>query len=517
MSIGGYGSTGYGHLNHVTIRYAEWNTLANHLTDEPFILENSSIQNTMSALVVLASSLHKLQMSNVSFINNDSNRVRISADWPDIDATITDNVTLTAQPGLEGYETGYGQNFVVPEGITLTLEPGTSLMMIDGEDGGYLVIEGHLQAIGLPDNPITFTGSITNTGWPPQWEGMFSIGSSHLEWVTFQYAWTAMTVFDGINSDSSAQIIIRNSTFHDNLRGISLHDDNLPRQILLENLVFHHNGFPSGISAMRVEVSVLPYLQMANMQFQDNFFDGIDIHPKSYGESRPLTGTIHLSPQSGVEAYRINDNEPYSDDPAALTIPPNVTFTVDAGVTLLMEDFVDVRVEGKFQTIGTLTQPVIITSSLYSPHYWDGFVVGGGEAHLSHTIIHSAGIGVLTLFPTSTLFLTNTQLIEGLNGLIVQDGTITANCSTFAGNDADGITVLSGGNPNVVIHNSNILANSGKGLNNDSGIQVNALNNWWGAGNGPSGLGSGSGDEVSGNTLYDPLADNPHLFACVQG
>ena len=164
LSIGGSGATGNGHLKHVTIRYAEGNGLDNHLADGPFILENSSIQDTMSALGVSAASLHKLQMSNVSFINNDSNRVRISADWPADDVILTDNVTLTVQPGLEGYEVsfsglGFDENFIVPAGITLTLKPGVTFMM---SHNGRLLVDGYLEALGTAVEPITLTSALNS-------------------------------------------------------------------------------------------------------------------------------------------------------------------------------------------------------------------------------------------------------------------------------------------------------------------------------------------------------------------
>ncbi|MDI6856485.1 MAG: hypothetical protein QMD21_06890, partial [Candidatus Thermoplasmatota archaeon] len=40
--------------------------------------------------------------------------------------------------------------------------------------------------------------------------------------------------------------------------------------------------------------------------------------------------------------------------------------------------------------------------------------------------------------------------------------------------------------------------------------EVNATYNWWGSADGPSGVGSGSGDKVSGNVLYDPWLIKPY-------
>ncbi|MFA4873372.1 MAG: SdrD B-like domain-containing protein [Patescibacteria group bacterium] len=54
------------------------------------------------------------------------------------------------------------------------------------------------------------------------------------------------------------------------------------------------------------------------------------------------------------------------------------------------------------------------------------------------------------------------------------------------------------------IHNNDIVGNANYGVRNtDSGI-ADAENNWWGACDGPSGAGLGSGDAVSANVDYDP-------------
>ena len=36
-----------------------------------------------------------------------------------------------------------------------------------------------------------------------------------------------------------------------------------------------------------------------------------------------------------------------------------------------------------------------------------------------------------------------------------------------------------------------------------------ALNNWWGASNGPGGEGTGDGDSIKGNIEYNPWLSNP--------
>lgn len=58
-------------------------------------------------------------------------------------------------------------------------------------------------------------------------------------------------------------------------------------------------------------------------------------------------------------------------------------------------------------------------------------------------------------------------------------------------------------NANIIACNQ-IYGNTAYGLYNSTGVDANAVGNWWGAGNGPSGNGPGSGDAVSDNVTFAP-------------
>jgi uncharacterized repeat protein (TIGR01451 family) len=103
-------------------------------------------------------------------------------------------------------------------------------------------------------------------------------------------------------------------------------------------------------------------------------------------------------------------------------------------------------------------------------------------------------------------------VLSGLTGLTVEDGSVTADCSTFANHQADGITIASGGSPNVTVFSSNLFNNGGAGVNNSSGALVEARNNWWGDASGPGGSGPGSGDEISGTIAFDPWLTEPECL-----
>ena len=70
-----------------------------------------------------------------------------------------------------------------------------------------------------------------------------------------------------------------------------------------------------------------------------------------------------------------------------------------------------------------------------------------------------------------------------------------------------GIYCIKNSQPEV--HYNNIFDNN-IGLNYPGGAIIDAMNNWWGASNGPSGAGSGSGDPVSNDVIFSPWLTSPN-------
>ncbi|GAB4531875.1 MAG: hypothetical protein Kow0063_11710 [Anaerolineae bacterium] len=64
----------------------------------------------------------------------------------------------------------------------------------------------------------------------------------------------------------------------------------------------------------------------------------------------------------------------------------------------------------------------------------------------------------------------------------------------------------------VTVNYNNITNNSVNGVTNKAAALLNAENNWWGAADGPSGAGSGSGDSVSTNVDFDPWLTEPQVL-----
>jgi hypothetical protein len=91
--------------------------------------------------------------------------------YPDDGYELTDSSELSGQPGLDGYEVNLA-NFVVPEGITLTLRTGAAVMM----RGGVMPVAGNLVVEGTAVAPVTFTSAVDSG--PGEWAGIVLEGGT---------------------------------------------------------------------------------------------------------------------------------------------------------------------------------------------------------------------------------------------------------------------------------------------------------------------------------------------------
>src|SRR5262249_48971180 len=101
----------------------------------------------------------------------------------------------------------------------------------------------------------------------------------------------------------------------------------------------------------------------------------------------------------------------------------------------------------------------------------------------------------------------------GSAGVVIDSNIVrdTVNAGSILG---VGISIFSSAGAEA--HNNNIEGNASFGMQVDgaSGV-VNATDNWWGAGDGPSGVGPGSGDAVTTNVNFSPSLTAPNPSAGV--
>ncbi|MCP4684164.1 MAG: hypothetical protein GY867_01850, partial [bacterium] len=173
-------------------------------------LQNSTIANSGNyGLLVRADDLHQLSMSNVTFTDNYTNRIAIRTQddfgSPPSHYDITDTVTLTPQPGLDGYEIK-GEYLTIGSPLALTMAAGSKLMF---PTAGSLDVQGHLETQGTATQPVTLT-SITDSG-PGEWGGIYfggsGSGSGNLNYALIRNAgaYNAALAIEGLSAGKSVQ------------------------------------------------------------------------------------------------------------------------------------------------------------------------------------------------------------------------------------------------------------------------------------------------------------------------
>ncbi len=461
---------GNGRLEQVTISNAvDGIIIFSTEPTEQIELINSTIQNSSNhPIAIILDALPQLTMSNLSFENNVSNHVWIHP-WS---GRLTDDVILTAQSGLENYQfadcSAPPCSIVVPTTRTLTVEPGVALLV---EPSFGLAVEGRLEAIGLPINPITITGRIYFGNTDNDWHGA---GNGSLEYVTLDYADAGFGIIHGSFSDT-VPLEIYNST----IRG---------------------NGYPIASIA-----GSLHNLNLHNV----NMVENDDKYIYAFLLPTPeFAGNITLSPQPGLLGYEFDASGAYD-----LVIPSGFTMTVEAGTNLIFREGMGLATEGYLDVQGTSSAPVTFTKA--GENEWGGLLFRGGDVdelngRLQHAIIQNATSGIRVNVGDNLVqgSVTLEQVIIDANevGIEVNGGVVTATCTAVTANER-AVLINNNGAPAVSIHQSNISGNSAAGFENNHSSQIDARSNWWGDVSGPSGIGSGSGDAVLGNVLYDPWLD----------
>ncbi|MFN2285817.1 MAG: hypothetical protein ACK2UQ_15470, partial [Anaerolineae bacterium] len=329
----------------------------------------------------------------------------------------------------------------VPAGMTLTVESGVVVM---GAGNAELQVEGHLEALGTPTEPITFT-STTDTGGG-QWQGiLFDGGTGHLRNTVVRYG-------GGSNSVG----IIGNITVLDTLAGEVLLESTQVLTCL--NAVSTEYGFYINNGRTTISDTLFSgngnggaaaplYIAGADsvVTLTDNSFTGNSRNRIVLAPGAMMGHDTTLTPQTVLQGYEMA---------ADFTVPPTITLTLEPGVKLMGANDVELKVQGHLEALGTPVQPITLTSVTDSGGgQWQGVLFDGGSGNLRHTTVrygggsNSAGmIGNITVLDTlaGEVLLESTQVLTCLNaysteyGLYINNGRTTISDTLFSGNGNGG-------------------------------------------------------------------------------
>jgi len=378
-----------------------------------------------------------VSLTGLRLENNQYNRVLL-----DLGALTGHDFTLVAQPVMEAYEMYRGPDggdFVVPVGITMTVEPGVTVLN-NWDINRTLVVRGHLEAAGTETQPILFSSHDDSA--PYQWQGLaFDGGTGNLRHAIVRYAGRGCygcSAYDGagilargvltgeVRIEASQVMGITGSTSMTN-QGLRVEDS----RVVVSDTIF------SGIGDNAAQLDYPIYVSGPT---SDVSFSGLRLEGNQYNrvmlDLGALTGhDFTLTAQPALEGYEFYNGTAGTD----FIVPPGVTMTVEPGVKV-MNNF-DINqtlvIQGHLEAVGTEAQPIIFTSHADSaPYQWQGLAFDGGTGNLRYAIVRYAGRGSVGISGGAGIAATGVQTgtvrIENSQIRDISGGSTTANYGIFA-------------------------------------------------------------------------------------
>ncbi|MGD9975560.1 MAG: right-handed parallel beta-helix repeat-containing protein, partial [Desulfatirhabdiaceae bacterium] len=423
---------------------------------------------------------------------------------------VSGSINLNTSWNLAGSPYIVTGTITVAEGKTLTIEPGTEVQF-NQYTGMY--VDGNLQAVGVPEKPIIFTGSSESNGW---WTAIYirGAGSANIQYCDIAYGGNnSYGGWDGNHSvlkTGSGALTLKNTTIRNSSHeGLGLYAGS--SSVTMSDNTFKDNdryGVKLGINA----------------SFDDNTsnFSGnasVDV----FVDGGMITGPVIWSLKSAYSLYVSN-----IITIANSTVEPvtNGSLAVRPGTVVKFGQYIGLYIDGELTAKGTATAPIYFTDyrddtvggdankneNADGPgnNWWTAiFIRNAGTATLENCHlryggnnsyggwggnngIYKTGTGDLTMIGctvsdmyghglvvagstgnvvlTQSIFTNNT-----MSGLVMNDGPVTATGCTFSNNGHYGISQEIN---DSLIYTGNTFAGNGLGGVGVSGGNINKNINW---------------------------------------
>jgi hypothetical protein len=459
------------------------------------------------------------------------------------------------------------ERVLVTRGVTLTIEPGVEVRSA----GVELTVQGHLEAVGTQDEPITFTSEDDTD--PKEWVGIVMDGSegqgtANLAFATVRYTtrqnslgvYSAVTV-SGVDVPG---VRILNSTIRDSFAegaiGQDIRDDYgvyvVDSTVAVINTTFQNIGLGSSpldypLYAQGKETS----LRLLNNTFTENAVNRVLLEDIGSIAGRTANAQYVFPYAEGLEGYELV---------STLTVPISQVMKVEPGTKILSRRGVGVNVYGYLRAVGTSEQPITFTATGNSngPD-WVGMVFdgskGNGTGYLRYARFSLGGQRDMTdTYSNITVngvqdgavYLEHCEIafaqappeigrdMRDDYGLLVNNGVVMIDKTTFRKNGLSGIDYalcvrgdesvvqlidsIFSNNTNdmcvragsVTVEHSDFGEGSGYAIRNFASQVVEAPRNWWGEQSGPThpDNSGGSGRRVGGNVDYTDALSGPPII-----
>jgi len=358
--------------------------------------------------------------------------------------TIVKNGTLASNETWTSNNIYYiNGDFTIPFGIELTISPGTIIKIVDNV---RIFVNGNLTSVGETEKIIYFTSYKDDIlGGDTNGDGLTFPAINDWGWIEFgpdssgSFDYTTIRYSGNYNATYRVGAIFANNS-------------NYKFPIVGDNVILENNAI-----------------------------NGIHLP----GGTIPLSTSKTLPNYPAAPYYLSGD----------LTIPFGSNLTLEPGSIFKLYNSVRIIVNGNFLSNGESEEIIYLTS------YMDDYVGGdtNGDGLTSPSI---NDWGWIEFGPDSSGTINFTTLRYGgrigatyRGGLLINGGSITVTQTIITKNNM-GIEVNDA--QAISIHTSSIYSNLAFGIkNNQSGIWVDATNNWWGHISGPL-------DTSSADGLYNP-------------
>jgi CSLREA domain-containing protein len=389
----------------------------------------------------------------------------------------------------------------VAPGVTLTVEPG---VVAKGATTVELQVQGHLEAIGTPAQPITFTSAV-DTAYN-QWSGLvFEGGTGELDYATVRYGGRPNSINPTCGSSGLGfNIAVRNVQTgevrirHSQVRSVGyncnfhspdygLYIDN--SRVVVENTTFANNGISNTGDYAIYVAGAASSLNLTGNTFTANKNDRVLVASGAMTDA-----DVTFVAEDGLESYELAGD---------FTVPAGITLTVEPGVMVMARDTtVELNVQGHLAAIGTPTQPITFTSAVNTAaNQWSGIVfegaAGGGTGELDYATVRyggrpnsinptcgSSGLGfniAVRNVQTGEVRIRHSQIRSAAYncnfdshdfGLYVNNSRVTVENTLFANNGNSNTTnpssgdfaVYASGASTVLTFDGNVVRNNRRGL-----------------------------------------------------
>src|SRR3990167_6927925 len=387
----------------------------------------------------------------------------------------------------------------VYNGATLTIPPGCLVKF----DGGVALYIGYYSAAtliadGTSGSPITFTSN-ASTPAPGDWSGILFFNSTDDASTIMDYCTVEYGGGSGENSNiycNTASPTIQNCTIQHS-DGYGIYCDNYSAPTLTNNTISNNGSFPISEHCDRLDSNVTGNTGSSNVPNAIEVRGGIIITVSSHTW---IPQDFYFNVTSTIHVY----------NGATLTIPPGCLVKFDGGVAL----YIGYYSAATLIADGTSGNPITFTSNAGTPAPGDwGGILFYNSTDDAATIMdyctveyggassENSNINCNTASPTIQHCIIRNS--DGYGIYTLGSGAAPLiSCSALMNNNY-GVYATASSDPTVV--DCRITGNTSYGVYSDiSSITLDAENNWWGSSDGPSGVGSGSGDAVSNYVDFTP-------------